>query len=233
MSIYLSLSLHPSVYVPIYLPYRQPYSSQAKANWSERSRLHQCQLCRRKHWNQTMPFWPPPSYLHSSPSDWFIFLHRRATSIGGHTLSHKVHWSPLWMTFGGWYQSTRVEPLWCSVTLRRRKRWVSSGDTSAVSSSQNKLFLCMWSSSQWLMNTSSMAKSSHTLVYVPRNLRICAISRLRCAFSESRDCVPISRLRTIVAQSRDRATIVRNLEIAQLQHAILDCVKIAHETAIV
>ena len=26
-------------------------------------------------------------------------------------------------------------------------------------------------------------------VYVPRNLRICAISRLRCAFSESRDCV--------------------------------------------
>ena len=25
-------------------------------------------------------------------------------------------------------------------------------------------------------------------VYVPRNLRICAISRLRCAFSESRDC---------------------------------------------
>ena len=116
MSIYLSLSAHPSVYVPTYPPYRQPYSSQAKANWSERSRLHQRQLCRRKHWNQTMPFWPPPlhpfSSLHSSSSsDWFIFLHRRATSIGGHTLSHKVHWSPLWMTFGGWYQSTRVEPL--------------------------------------------------------------------------------------------------------------------------
>ena len=32
-------------------------------------------------------------------------------------------------------------------------------------------------------------------VYVPRNLRICAISRLRCAFSESWDCAPISRLR--------------------------------------
>lgn len=123
------------MYLLIYI-YRQPYSSQAKANWSERSRLHQRQLCRCKHWNQTMSFWPPPlhppSSLHSSssPSDWFIFLHCRATSIGGHTLSHRVHWSPLWMTFGGWYRSTRVEPLWCSVTLRRRKRWVSSGDTS-------------------------------------------------------------------------------------------------------
>ena len=31
--------------------------------------------------------------------------------------------------------------------------------------------------------------------YVPRNLGICAISRLRSAFSESRNCVPISRLR--------------------------------------
>ena len=56
---------------------------------------------------------------------------------------------------------------------------------------------------------------------VPRNLRICAISRLRCAFSESWDCVPISRLHTIVAWSRgcvtivawswDCATIMRNL----------------------
>ena len=38
-------------------------------------------------------------------------------------------------------------------------------------------------------------------VYVPHNLGICAISRLHCTFSESRNCVPISRL--------------RNLEIAQ------------------
>ena len=37
--------------------------------------------------------------------------------------------------------------------------------------------------------------------YVPHNLGICAISRLRCAFSESRNCVPISRLRTGFTQS--------------------------------
>ena len=51
--------------------------------------------------------------------------------------------------------------------------------------------------------------------YVPRNLGICAISRLRSAFSESRNCVPISRLRNIAAQSRDCAATLRNLEIAQ------------------
>jgi len=55
-------------------------------------------------------------------------------------------------------------------------------------------------------------------VYVPHNLGICDISRLRCAFSESCDCVPM-RLRTIVARSRDCATIVRNLQIAQITHA--------------
>ena len=46
--------------------------------------------------------------------------------------------------------------------------------------------------------------------YVPRNLGICAISRLRCAFLESGNCAPISRLCT-----------VRNLEIARQQCAIL------------
>ena len=35
---------------------------------------------------------------------------------------------------------------------------------------------------------------SYTSMYVARNLRICRISRLCCAFSESQDCVPISRL---------------------------------------
>ena len=38
------------------------------------------------------------------------------------------------------------------------------------------------------------------------HLRICAISRLRCAFSESWDCVPISRLYNYCAQSSDCAT---------------------------
>ena len=48
-------------------------------------------------------------------------------------------------------------------------------------------------------------------IYLPHNLRIYAILRLRCAFLESRDCIPISTLRTIVdiedswltAQQRD------------------------------
>ena len=48
-------------------------------------------------------------------------------------------------------------------------------------------------------------------IYVPRNLGICAISRLRCAFSESGNCVPISRLRS---QSWDYARRLRNLKIA-------------------
>ena len=55
-------------------------------------------------------------------------------------------------------------------------------------------------------------------IYVPRNLGICTISRLRCAFSESWDCVPFSRLCIIVARSRDCATIVRNLQIAQITY---------------
>jgi len=54
-------------------------------------------------------------------------------------------------------------------------------------------------------------------VYVPRNLGICAISRLRCAFLESGNCAPISRLRT---QSWDCAVRLRNLEIAQYACAI-------------
>ena len=59
--------------------------------------------------------------------------------------------------------------------------------------------------------------------YVPCNLRICAISRLRCAFSESRDCAlelrdleiaqytfAISRLRTYSAQSFTPTRMCRN-----------------------
>ena len=53
-------------------------------------------------------------------------------------------------------------------------------------------------------------------VHVPRNLGICAISRLRCAFLESGKCVPISRLRT---QSWDCAVRLCNLEIARAQFA--------------
>jgi len=59
------------------------------------------------------------------------------------------------------------------------------------------------------------------VIYVLRNLGICAISRLRCAFSESRNCVPILRLRTGFTQSRDCAAPVCNLEIARHQCAIL------------
>ena len=35
---------------------------------------------------------------------------------------------------------------------------------------------------------------NHHCMYTFHNLGICAISRLRCAFSESGNCVPISRL---------------------------------------
>ena len=56
-------------------------------------------------------------------------------------------------------------------------------------------------------------------ISVPRNLRIYAISRLCCAFSESQDRVPILRLCTIVARSLDCATIARNLQIVQITHA--------------
>ena len=57
-------------------------------------------------------------------------------------------------------------------------------------------------------------------VYVPRNLRICAISTLHRTFSESQDCVLILRLRTIVVQSQDCALQLHNLEIAQYVCAI-------------
>ena len=56
-------------------------------------------------------------------------------------------------------------------------------------------------------------------VYVLRNLRICAILRLCCAFSEFLDCVPISRLHSqsrdcvTGAQSHDHVISMRNLKI--------------------
>ena len=58
---------------------------------------------------------------------------------------------------------------------------------------------------------------SNICIYVPCNLRIKAIYRLRCTFSESQDCVPIWKLHTIVVQSRDRdcTTVVYNFQIAQ------------------
>jgi len=46
--------------------------------------------------------------------------------------------------------------------------------------------------------------------YVPHNLGICTILRLRCAISESRNCVPILRLRDTSAQSRDRTISIEN-----------------------
>ena len=46
--------------------------------------------------------------------------------------------------------------------------------------------------------------------YVLHNLGICAILRLRCAFSESRNCMPISRVHTRVAQSRGNTISVEN-----------------------
>ena len=49
-------------------------------------------------------------------------------------------------------------------------------------------------------------------VYVPRNVGICAISRLRCTFLESRDCT-VSGLRNTCAISRLSKPCVRNLEI--------------------
>ena len=58
-------------------------------------------------------------------------------------------------------------------------------------------------------------KVSWSIIYVPRNLGICAISRLRCAFSESWNCVPISRyicaildLCNMFMQSRDCASAI-------------------------
>ena len=64
----------------------------------------------------------------------------------------------------------------------------------------------------------------YTHVSVPRNLGICAISRLRSAFSESRNCVPISRLRK---QSSDCAIRLRNLEIAQTYCTIFELLTLA------
>ena len=51
-------------------------------------------------------------------------------------------------------------------------------------------------------------------IYVPRNLGTCAISRLRCAFSESRDCI-ISGLCNTCMRPWDCATRVCDLEIVQ------------------
>jgi len=47
-----------------------------------------------------------------------------------------------------------------------------------------------------MSTTLSVITTVATYNYVPRNLGITAISRLRCAFSESRNCVPISTLCT-------------------------------------
>ena len=66
-----------------------------------------------------------------------------------------------------------------------------------------------------LSSSSSICRSTTAFISVPWNLGICANSRLRCAFSESRNCEPISRLRTGFTQSRDCVAPVRNLEIVQ------------------
>ena len=47
-------------------------------------------------------------------------------------------------------------------------------------------------------------------VYVPRFLAICAISKLRCAFCQLPNCVPISKLRTRFQNCATR--LLRNLE---------------------
>ena len=74
-------------------------------------------------------------------------------------------------------------------------------------------------------------------IYVPHNLRICAISRLHGAFSESWDCVPISRLHNTRAQSRDRVICMRNLWISTLPVCLkvsvcCDCVAIRMEDSL-
>jgi len=51
---------------------------------------------------------------------------------------------------------------------------------------------------------------THARTYVLQNLGICAILILCCAFSESRNCLPILRLRTGFMQSRDCAVMVRH-----------------------
>ena len=61
---------------------------------------------------------------------------------------------------------------------------------------------------------------SCSLMYVLRNLRICAISRLRCVFSESRACALILRLSrqsrdciiTTCAQSLDHVICIHDVE---------------------
>ena len=59
-----------------------------------------------------------------------------------------------------------------------------------------------------VLEESARLMRSERQEYVPHNLGICAISRLRCAFLESENCAPISRLRNGFAQSRDSAISV-------------------------
>jgi len=67
-------------------------------------------------------------------------------------------------------------------------------------------------------------------ISVPHNLGICAILRSHCAFSESRNCVPILGLCTRFVQSQDSAAPGHNLKIVQHQCVILrSCNFLLHE----
>ena len=71
---------------------------------------------------------------------------------------------------------------------------------------------CLWCS-PWTYNHQTQALQQTDIsvsIYVLCNLGICAILRLRCTFSESRNCMPISRLCTGFTQSRDCAAPLHN-----------------------
>ena len=116
-----------------------------------------------------------------------------------------ISFRQMWITKSSWHGISSIQSQWEKTSLRQEREvtFLVGQARRAVCASR----LCTIHCAQSIQG-----------IYVPRNLRICAISRLRCAFSESWDWVPISRLQTIVPWCQDWVTTVRNL-IAQIAHA--------------
>lgn len=110
----------------------------------------------------------------------------RATSTGGHTSLHKVHWSPPWMISGEWCQRRRAEPLSCSVTLRKGRRWAGHG-----------------------VGDLSKGNAADTRICAVCSLMFCILSVLLICCAVSASCTPVSwwRLRCMSSTPSSLASL--------------------------
>ena len=93
------------------------------------------------------------------------------------------------------------------ISTQQQSQWHSQNLCRPLLSSQTLIIYIIYITHHNFLYTQSVICSTISLYqeckYVPRNLGICAISRLCCAFWESGNCVSILRLHNMSVQSQD------------------------------